>query len=567
MRILHMHLLPYPLGRNLMPAVAMIGLLLAVAPGARTEEPPVFAITNARIVTVTGPPIEKGTVVFRNGIIEAVGTNINVPGDARIIDATGLTLYPGIIDALSDVGLEEARAQTPAAARSVGTPGPTPTVQQPSPPAAERQILTPYRQAAELLNPASQKIEASRAAGITTALVVPRGGIFLGQSSLVNLSGGDVGRMVVKTPIAFHISLAGGGGFGRGYPSSLMGIHAFVKQTLLDAQQYGVAWRTYNSNPGVPRPEYSRALEAMQPLVRQEIPLVLPADTPTDIQRLLDLADAYQLNFILAGGAEAGALGATLRERNIPVLLTVKFPEQDRDADPEAKEELNELRRRVEAPANAAALGKAGVKFAFQSGDTTNPRDFIRNVGKAVKAGLDKETALRALTITPAEILGVADRLGSIERNKTANLILTTGDIFDANTRVKYVFVDGRKFEIIETEPPRTAEGESAPGPSGGMNVAGAWNLNVNTPEGAVAITLNLQQQGSAVTGTVSSPMGSADIQEGSIAGGRLTFRVSAGGISASFSGTIRGSNMTGTLNAGAMGTMEFSGARSPREL
>jgi imidazolonepropionase-like amidohydrolase len=243
-----------------------------------------------------------------------------------------------------------------------------------------------------------------------------------------------------------------------------MGIIAFVKQTLLDAGHYGTAWSIYNANPGVVRPEYSRALESLQPLIKKESRVVLSADNPTEIQRILDLVDAFKLNLILSGGAEAKGIAAVLRERSIPVLLSVKYPERDREADPEMKDELDVLRRRVEAPANAAALAKAGVKFAFQSGDTANPKDFIRNVGKAVEAGLDKETALRALTLTPAEILGVSDRLGSIEKNKTANLIITTGDIFDAKTKVKIAFVDGRKFGISEpAEPPvRSAEGGSA---------------------------------------------------------------------------------------------------------
>jgi len=130
----------------------------------------------------------------------------------------------------------------------------------------------------------------------------------------------------------------------------------------------------------------------------------------------------------------------------------VKYPERDRDADPDLREEFSELKRRVEAPANPAALARAGVIFAFQSGDMANPRDFVRNVGKAVEAGLDRDVALRALTLTPAEVFGVADRLGSIEKNKTANLVLATGDIFKPDTRVKFVFIDGMKFEITEAD-------------------------------------------------------------------------------------------------------------------
>ncbi len=460
MRVPRMRLLANRIGRPCFRAVSALLFLLAAACGAAAEEPPVFAISNARIVTMAGPPIEKGTVVFRNGVIEAVGKDVHVPGDARVVDGTGLTVYPGIIDALSEVGLDETRPETPMASSAPGTPGTpvsrTSVAPQQAESPDERQGLTPYRRAVEVLNPASRGIESARAAGITTALVAPRGRIFAGLSSLFNLSGGDIGRMVVKTTVAFHINMAAGAGFGRGYPASLMGVIAFIKQTLLDAGQYGAAWDIYSANPGVARPEYSRPLETLRPLITRESPVIFPADNPTEIRRVMELADSFKLNLILSGAAEAGSMASILGERKIPILLSVKYPEKDRDADPEIKEELGALRRRVEAPANAAGLAKAGVKFAFQSRDMKNPRDFIRNIGKAIDAGLDKETALRSLTLVPAEIFGVADRLGSIEKNKTANLIVTTGDIFDAKTKVKFTFVDGRMFEITEpVEPPR----------------------------------------------------------------------------------------------------------------
>ena len=566
MRIPRMQFLLPRFGRRFFPVVLTQALLLTLAAssGGRAEEPPVFAISNARIVTLSGPPIEKGTVVVRNGVIAAVGALVEIPGDARLIDCTGMNVYPGIIDALSDVGIEEARPQTsssPPAPRVPGAPPSEAAAQQPAQSPDERQGLTPYRQAAEMLNPANRKIEAARNAGITTALVVPRGGIFPGQSSLVNLSGGEPGHMIVKTPVAFHIMLTGGRGFGGNFPGSLMGAFAFVKQTLLDAGQYAAAWSVYNANPGVARPDFSRALESLQPLVNRQSRAVLTADNPVDIQRALDLAEAYKFDLILAGAAESAKIAPALKERNIPVLLSVKFPEKERDADPEAKEELRELRRRVEAPANAAALNRAGVRFAFQSGDTANPKDFIRNVGKAVEAGLDKDAALRALTINAAEILGVADRMGSVEKNKTANLIVTTGDIFDPATKIKLVFIDGRKFEI--TEP---AKGQDAkPASDNSESVAGTWSLTVNSPQGAVSVTMTLQQSGPSVSGTVSSPIGDATIENGDFTGGKLTFRTTVGGMNVSFSGTVRGSSIAGTMNVSDMGTMECTGTRSPR--
>jgi imidazolonepropionase-like amidohydrolase len=553
-----------------LPAVlAAISLVanLALAPeGLRSGEPPVFAITNARIITVSGPSIESGTVVVRNSIIESVGTGISVPADARVIDAKGLTLYPGLIDSLSDAGLEETRPPVTATTRPeavVAPAQPAPSQSNISP--DERQGLTPYLQAADILNPASHKIEAARAAGITTALVVPRRGFFQGQSSLINLAGSKTGNMVVKTPVFLHIAFAHTGGFGAGYPSSLMGVIAFVRQTLLDAQNYELAWSTYNSNPGVPRPEYSRALQSLVPAIKQQIAVVLPGDTPAQIQRALDLAAAFKLRMILSGGAEAGKIAPVLRELNVPVLLSARFPERERDVDPQAEEELSVLRRRVEAPSHAVAFANAGVRFAFQSDAMANPRDFIRNVGRTVEAGLDRAAALRSLTLTPAEIFGVADKLGSIEKGKCANLVLATGDIFDARTRVKLVFIDGQMFEIPEAEPAPAGPAQA----TGAAGVAGSWMLRINSPQGPLEVTLKLQQFGTDLTGTLTSPFGIVDISEGMLSGNSITFKANinppgGGSFIVLFSGILQGSAMSGSADAGIMGKMEFTGSRSP---
>jgi len=459
-----MNFLPMRSASPLLSACLVLAAATFMLPvGARRaggEEPPVYAITNAKVVPVSAPTIERGTVVIRRGLIEAVGADVAIPGDARVIDATGLVVYPGLIDAFSATGFGEDQAPVPSRVR--GTPPPAASREQPSQSPEERQGVIPYRQAADLLNPAGKEIESARGSGITTVLAVPRGGIFTGQCSLVDLNGGAAGSMILKTPVAFSIDLSSRREYGGDYPSSPMGVFALVKQTLLDAQRYSTVWSIYNAHPGARRPEYNRALESLQPLVGRRLPAIIPADSPTEIQRVLELASTFRLSLIVAGGAESGSIAPVLRERNVPVLLSVKYPEPEKNADPEAREELSALRKRVKAPECAALLAKAGIRFAFQSGGLANPKDFIRNVSRAVEAGLDREKAIRALTLDPAEIFGVADRVGSIEKNKTANLILTTGDLFNADTHVKYAFVDGRKFDIVEPDPQRERDGEAS---------------------------------------------------------------------------------------------------------
>jgi hypothetical protein len=403
--------------------------------------------------------------------------------------------------------------------------------------------------------------------------VAPRSGFFAGQSSIVNLTGGSLNRMVVKTPVAYHINLSQARGFGRTYPGSLMGVFAFVKQTLMDAQRYDAIWTQYKATPGVSRPEYSRALEALQPVVKRQMPVVLPGNTPVEIERALAVADAFKLSVMLSGCMEAGPVAALLRQKNIPVLLSVKYPEAPpRDGDPEAKEELNTLRRRLDAPANAAALAKAGVRFAFISDDTANPSDFVRNVGKAVEAGLDRQVALRALTLTSAEILGIADRLGSIEKNKTANLILTTGDIFATGTQVRYAFVDGQRFEIPETPAERPAGGAGGRAtPPGAVDPSGTWNIVVNSPQGPMDVTLTIKQSGDTITGTLSSMMGETNIYQGTVSGNRISFKITFSppgmeSMEVLFTGTIQGTQITGTTSVGDMGSFDFTGSKRPGE-
>ncbi len=556
-------------------ALLMAGLLAFSVP-AHTQETAVWAITNARIVPISSPTLEKGTVLIRNGIIEAIGASLSIPGDARILDGAGMTVYPGFIDAFSDVGLEEARpqaAQRPAAAPAAPAWPGAPVQQQPdAEPTEESRGLTPYRQAADMISSTHRKIEPARNAGITTALVAPRSGFFPGQSAVINLSGRAPGQMVVKTPVAYHINMSQARGVGRGYPGSQMGVIAFIKQTLMDARRYEAVWNQYRSTPGVPRPEHSPALEALQAALKRHLPVVIGGDTPVEIERALALAEEWGLNPVIAGGMEAAPLAALLKQRNVPVLLAVKFVERERDGDPEAREELETIKRRVAAPANAAALAKAGVRFAFVSDDMANPRDFIRNVGRAVEAGLDRQAALRALTLTPAEILGIADHFGSIEKNKTANLVLATGDIFASGTRVKYVFVDGQRFEIPEAEAPAERPAAAGAAPPRALDVSGTWNLALTTPQGTMDVTLTVRQEGPSISGTLSSMMGASEIYDGSVAGNRMTFKISfapqgmGGAVEVVFSGTVEGARISGSASIGEMGSMAFTGTKVPGE-
>lgn len=544
--------------------VLLFTLLINFSPAARAQTSAIetYAITNARIVPVSGAPIERGTVVIRRGLITAVGAQVAAPADARVIDGTGLTIYPGLIDANTTLGIPQPSGATGAGERRTATAAAPAAPQLASaafsPYATQPPGLQPETLAVDLIQPGGAQIEAARNAGITSALVAPRDGIWIGQSAFVNLAGETPQQMIVRSPVALHI------GFtpfrGGQYPASLMGVFATLRQMLLDAGRLREANQIYARSPkGLRRPEQDRSLLALQPVLAREVPVIMHVNTEREITRALDLAQEFNLRVIISGGSESWKV--TNRLRDVPVLLSLNFPKRTTAAAPEADPDpLRVLRERAGAPKTAGRLAGARVRFAFQSGAMTNIGDYLPNAAKAIENGLSREEALRALTINAAEILGVADRLGTIEVGKIANLTVTRGDLFDGKAQITHVFIDGQPVDL------KQAAAASASTIGGGV-ASGTWTLSVNLGEGDQAVTLILQQEGPALRGSIQGVLGSAQIANASVQPGgdlRFTVPVTIGGqtTEATFTGTITGNQMRGTAQTvgGAPGT--FTGTR-----
>jgi imidazolonepropionase-like amidohydrolase len=320
----------------------------------------------------------------------------------------------------------------------------------------------------------------------------------MGQSALINLSGDTPQQMIVRSPVAMHV------GFTPlrtgAYPGSLMGVFSTLRQMMLDAQRYRDSLAAYERSPrGMRRPEMDRSLAALVPVVDGRMPVVMLANSEREIARALDLATEFKLKLIIAGGREADRLAPRLAKQNVPVLLSLNLPRRTTAALPEADPEpMRVLRERVEAQQTAGRLAKAGVRFAFESGSLTNISDLLRNANVTIENGLSATDALRAFTIWPATIFGVESQLGSIETGKIANLTITRGDLFDRNSRVAHVFIDGRPVDL------RPSSG----GPGGRNQLSGTWNFNVNLGQGEKAVTLNLQQEGERLSGSISGSLG-----------------------------------------------------------
>ncbi|MCA1817729.1 MAG: amidohydrolase family protein, partial [Acidobacteria bacterium] len=438
-----------------------------------------YAITNARIVPVSSAEVPRGTVVIRNGLVAAVGASVAAPPDARVIDGTGLSVYPGLIDADTTLGLPAAATPQIGAGRGGGI-----TVAQPNAPSiaalnsTQPVGLQPEVRAEDFLRPGGDQIDNERNAGITAALSAPREGIFAGQSAFINLAGDTPQEMIVRSPVALHV------GFtplrSGGYPGSLLGVFAALRQMLLDAQRYREIAAIYERSPrGMKRPEQDKSLEALQPALAREMPVVFTADSQREIERALDLADEFKLKAMIAGGLEAWKVADRLAAAKVPVLVSLNFPRRTTAPSPDADPDpIRILRQRVDAPKNPGRLAAAGVRFAFQSGGLANVADFLLNVTRAVEGGLARDEALRAMTIRPAELFGVENQLGTIESGKIANLTVTRGDIFARDRRIACVFIDGRPVDL-KPQPPA--------GGGGGANaarVSGQWSLRVTLQQG-----------------------------------------------------------------------------------
>ena len=552
-------------GRGLR-ALAGLAILFVAAPyvlrvakqGARADEPRYFAIKGAKVVPVSGPAIEGATVVIAKGLIAAVGKDAAIPPEAWVIEGKDLTVYPGLVDAMSDIGLAVPEASAQAGAGRARAGGPvTPEMLSKGP--QDRPASTPWEDAADALKADDKKIETWRSGGFTTALAAPKTGLFPGQGAVIDLAGARPGDLVVKPHATVQVTLNPAGGF-FGFPGSLMGAISYIEQVYLDERQDAEAQRIYGGSArGNERPEYDRVLRALEAAQQAGEPVLIPANTAPQILRGLWLADRIHAQPFLYGVQQGYAPGVpdALAAKKSVALVNAKWPEKEKDADPEAEEPLRTLRFRDRAPGTPAALEKAGVTFAFYDGGLAGPKDMLKNVKKAIDAGLAADAALRALTLSAAEIYGVSDRLGSIETGKIANLVVTDGDLFNEKTKIKFVFVDGRKFEIREAEKPKEA-------PKG--DLTGKWSITISSEQGPMQATAELTMApGGSVTGTVTHPFGSSTVKTGSLSGNTFSITIAVdageGANDYTFSGTLEGDTIKGSIN-GPDFSAEFTGTR-----
>ena len=414
-----------------------IGLLIPAILAAQAQPPRAYALVHAKIFTLAGAPIENGTLIIRDGKIAAVGAQVDLPQDAQVIDVVGLQIYPGLFDPITQMGLREIGAVNA-------------TVDS-----TETGNFNPDVVAATAVSPSSEHIPVTRAAGITEVLAVPASGgmdsfastgVIGGQASAIHLAGWTIDDLELKKSVAmvvnwpeFETNSFDFSTFSRKQKPYMEAKQEYEKKVNELADWIERA-RHYAQAMGHGGPaDFARdlKLEALAPVVRGQLPLLMIADRAREIRNSIEFCDKQRLKMILAGGSEAYKLKDLLRSRNIPVILrpVLTLPLDEDDA----------YDRMLTQPAE---LASAGVKFAFGSFDNSFARRLGQNAANAVAYGLPYDEGLKAVTLYPAQIFDLAGQVGTLETGKIANLIVTNGDPLELTTETRYLFIRGQPTSL-----------------------------------------------------------------------------------------------------------------------
>lgn len=381
-----------------------------------------FALTNATIETITKGTIQNGTVIVQDGKIVDVGTNVSIPSGAKTIDCSGLTIYPGMIDGGTQIGLVEVSSDPRTRDNS------------------EIGEVIPHIQALTAVNPSSAIHPVTRVSGVTTALTMPSGGLFPGTAALINLHGYTPDQMYAgfKGVVLNFPTTGRRGRWDRRSDDDIKKAAEKALANLNDVWDKAIQYHKIDSATGGKDQPYYPEMEALMPVVRGEMKLLVNVNSANDIKSALKWIKEKGADAILCGVIEGWRVAEEIAEAGIPVITGPVLTNPTRSYD------------RYDRPyANAGIMQKAGVKVAIRTDQTENVRNLPYHAGFAATYGMGKDEALRAITIIPAEIFGVADKYGSIEKGKVANLFVTTGDPFETKTDVKYVFIDGWNIPMV----------------------------------------------------------------------------------------------------------------------
>jgi imidazolonepropionase-like amidohydrolase len=582
---------PYSSLRHAGGVLALAAVLLAtfpIASVAQTTTPVVtrtIAIENANVVSAPGQPIQRATVLIRDGIIEAVGRDVRIPFDAQRIAGDSLFVYAGFIDGLSHVGIEQ-----PAAAANQER------VERPGSPPPDRAGIQPQRRAADMAGTDAASITRLREIGFTAAHVVPHGHLLPGTGTVIALADRPREDLVIVPDASLFAQFQQVRGV---YPSTDMASLAVLRQLYREAERrQGVEARYAEDPRGLARPSQDAVHQAFYPVIRGERPLFFFTEGAADalqVHRVLDLQRNLGFPLVLAGLSQGFEVAERVREAGHSVLLTLGLPDQRDEARAEEVEDTTraitpeppsthfisdhrtftyadvdaerenllarQAAQRERYYANAAELHNAGVAFGFTT-KGVEVSDIHGNLRRMIEHGLPEDAALAALTTNPARILGLSDRLGTVETGKIANLVVANGPLFAEDTRIRYVFVDGERHRVSRDDH-RTDDGDN----NGEADPVGVWSHRIEAGGGMTAAgTLTIRRTGGALSGsiTVDAIPGTHQLRNLEQDGATLHFAMTADQIGqVSGRATIIGDQLSGTLDIPGMGSAAFSATRT----
>jgi imidazolonepropionase-like amidohydrolase len=546
----------------------MLGLLVAgwLSQSALAQSDPTgkrrvtstYAITNATVFKAPGDPGSKATILIKDGVILGVGNSLSLPKEAKIIAGDSLFVYPGFIDGAGTMGIVKPK-----------------DVERPkdfvsSNPTDEIAGITPWRSATDMYTAASTQVDDWRKAGFTLSQVVPDGGMLPGKTALVLLGDGKANNF-----LKLNAALAANYRSSRGmYPATLAGVMAKFRDIYQNTTLVLEHERLFTFTAGVKRPQATPTQTAMMPVVQKQLPVLFTAGSELEIRRALALQKELGFKLILTGLENYESVIGAIKSSGTPVLIKLQVPD-DKSIKAQKADGVTESTKaqyaRVKesydkALKQAAQLEKAGILFGFSTADA-KAADVQKNLKAMLDNGLSKKAALAALTTNPAAILGVSGMVGTLEKGKLANLVLTTDTLFKEEAQIKHVIADGYVFDYevkkkaVKTEA-ATAKPEAA---SNAVTVEGVWEYTSETPAGSSGGEITLKRENGVLGGSITydDPTGSgkasAPIKNASINGKALSFEfdVAAGGMSltVTISGEINGKTMEGSLSVPQMGS------------
>lgn len=484
-----------------------------------------YAITNATIIQAPGKMMEEGTIVITDGLITAVGKNVNVPTNAEVIDGTDMFIYPGFIDGMSNTGAD--RPENPERPDNLFTPDP------PNYYAG----ITPENQVIDQIKVDENSIEAMRKVGFTISHTVPYGRMLPGSGALILLRDADhPDKLILSEGSSLYSQFSGAPG---AYPGNTLGIMAKFRNLYKNAELSKNHSELYASNPtGIARPTRDRVSEAFYPVIEKQQPIFYNASNSLEARRAIRLQKELGFNLVLGNLQEGWDLADDIKESDTKVFMSLELPKEPKDSKEEDKtDEVKQLEeRRMEFykkyVTQYAKLQEAGIKFGFSSIDARSSQ-LKDNILTIIENGLSEENALAALTTNPAELLGISSMTGTLDEGKIGNLIVSKGPYFDKESQIKFVFVDGEKHEYDVKDGSKVKEGDAAT-PANLEAILGTWNYEFTTPQGTQTGTFVFTNESDILSGVMTSSDGTpdTDLQNISFLDGELSFdfSIDAGG-------------------------------------